>query len=567
MAIRTVSASKNARELPDHGASEPARSGLGFRANSGRQSGGANSERRVYIDLINISREVVAYAAQIAIDETAAGSQVTIVNPVAQRDHYVRGVRGKLIRAHDSKRRNERTRFLRALAARSGFSYIEPPRRSDVDYMARSRDLVGRLPDDFGGLLNYQGFQGVLGRSLASWLATDLARDSEPSIRSHKRRVVEELAQFLEIRDCFLGLIGHASGDAEVVVWNGRQPTVAAAWSAALDMGASVSFYVTTDNPGHFFHEDFAIHDRVPLQRYMVEGYEKADPRIRRRVAQDWFATRRSGKAPNQFQLWTVGGEIAESRRRNGPVVFFTSSPDELVGTVGDWSSGQWRDQFHAFREASAAVARSGYECWLRIHPNTATKSWREYLRTVTGYGGNFSRVILPTDDVDSYLLVARAQAIFVWSSTVGAESVACGTPTYVLGASTYDLFADVRKLPSLGAVDEIGANLRYEVDTDSALPFGYWRAVGARGRLSGAVASLWDAMEDFDRDAATYGALVNPLGVLHAHRAIASGPAPLIQMSQRLFGRRRTLKAVSSITRAYADRHASRRVESLLHG
>jgi hypothetical protein len=86
--------------------------------------------------------------------------------------------------------------------------------------------------------------------------------------------------------------------------------------------------------------------------------------------------------------------------------------------------------------------------------------------------------VVRAFDRVSSYDLLAHAQLVVTWGSTLGLEAVAAGVPVWLLGHSTYDLSADVRPWPATG--EPTCRELRYTPATWTAEQFfGFWQELG----------------------------------------------------------------------------------------
>jgi hypothetical protein len=96
----------------------------------------------------------------------------------------------------------------------------------------------------------------------------------------------------------------------------------------------------------------------------------------------------------------------------------------------------------------------AGYTCYLRVHPNLATKAEDCFLRERAGIRWLATRhpdllVIWHDDFASTYALLDATNAVVVWDSTVGLEASARGIPVWTMATSRYGLVADIREILS----------------------------------------------------------------------------------------------------------------------
>ena len=75
----------------------------------------------------------------------------------------------------------------------------------------------------------------------------------------------------------------------------------------------------------------------------------------------------------------------------------------------------------------------------VRIHPNTANKSWWDLVNLVGALRAKHISYILPWNEPSSYELLKRTDLVLTWGSTISMESCALGIPTVVFGSTFWD--------------------------------------------------------------------------------------------------------------------------------
>jgi len=104
-----------------------------------------------------------------------------------------------------------------------------------------------------------------------------------------------------------------------------------------------------------------------------------------------------------------------------------------------------WKSQAEAFRHSMQIAKEEGFFTILRIHPNYTRKNIRN-LSYLLARVQKFSDVIIfPWDAVSTPRLIAKSNVVVTWGSTVSLESTFNGTPTILLGRTTYDNLIDVK--------------------------------------------------------------------------------------------------------------------------
>ncbi len=251
---------------------------------------------------------------------------------------------------------------------------------------------------------------------------------------------------------------------AHVNLANGRFPAQKMAFLAATAHGVSTVHFEKGETPAGAYVQPYAPQNRLVSQaavKTVLAGMSKKD------IANDahiWLARRAPASSPtgtssNEFSAnWVnqLPSELADnlaSGVAKRPVVgFFTSSQDEFMFLGPEWQLHSWESQFEAFDTLLNFFEEQGALCYLRIHPNLATKAHECFLRERADMKRLADRhpnllVIAHDTPVSSYALLEVSDSVVVWDSTIGLEASARGIPVWTCAASRYGEVADVREV------------------------------------------------------------------------------------------------------------------------
>lgn len=246
---------------------------------------------------------------------------------------------------------------------------------------------------------------------------------------------------------------------ATAYVPNGRFPSQKAAAIAFGNAGIRTLHIERGDSAGRMYLQDYAPQERVRSQDSAEHVLAGQSPAHIDEIADAWMQKRAPSKqSHNEFSaLWdqTLPQPIVDSVAKGKKVIgFFTSSQDEFEFLGPEWRLHTWKSQFEAFDLLMTRFESDGYLCYLRVHPNLATKSddcfkrEREGVRELARNHPNLE-VIWHDNPTSTYALLDASSAIVVWYSTVGLEASARGLPVWSTATSRYGRVADVRELLS----------------------------------------------------------------------------------------------------------------------
>ena len=401
-----------------------------------------------------------------------------------------------------------------------------PSRLRDVgsDYMD-IRSVLARAPEASLSALDEEQLAIAVESALITYFRTDQPR--------RRIRRIGHLAEALDRQGrSVYRAVKHVLGEQEFAVMNvpnGRFPSQKMAIIAAVDSGVPTVHYEKGETPSGAYIQPYAPQNRLASQG-AVDGVlaTLSQGRIEE-IAQKWLDRRAPAAASaNTYSAnWTDElPEALKDVKPGQPVIgFFTSSQDEFQFLGKEWHLHEWKSQFEAFDTILNFFEEQGALCYLRIHPNLATKAEDCFRREREDLERLASRhpqlVVIPHDDpVSSYALVAASQGVVVWYSTLGLEASARSVPVWTCAVARYGEVADVREVfgesdvtksmmtpwpvDSQGAKRYISYLVSRDEEIDMSLPAWEpwaankksWRLAIARLFVSGGNPSVRDALQ-----------------------------------------------------------------------
>lgn len=262
---------------------------------------------------------------------------------------------------------------------------------------------------------------------------------------------------------------------------NGRFPHQKMAHLAARDAGLQILHFEKGESANASYLQDHAPQNRFATQGAVEPLLAGKSAREVEQIADTWLSRRApSVDSSNQFStLWAASLPEHLRHLASGDqkvAGFFTSSQDEFQFLGAEWERHEWASQYEAFHQVLLRLEAQGYLCYLRVHPNLATKAQDLFVRERAGIRWLAEHhpdllVIWHDDFANTYSLLDASDAIVVWGSTVGLEASARGLPVWTMATSRYGLVADVREVLSQAQLDEEGIEA-WEVDAHAAKRF-----------------------------------------------------------------------------------------------
>lgn len=365
------------------------------------------------------------------------------------------------------------------------FFRLRPPGDDLVERMGRLGvdvlDIRAHTPDSGDTLLPPQ-LEEALAIAVQSALITYFRTDQPSRSKPRVRATAKDLARGGRIVYRGVAAILAANPDIDLVYLpNGRFPHQKMATLAATDAGVSILHFEKGETANGSYLQSYAPQNRLASQAAVEPVLAPYGPSEVEGIADAWLARRApSSDSSNEFSaLWAkdLPPELAALAADPAKVVgFFTSSQDEFQFLGPEWQLHEWKDQFEAFDLLLTRFEADGYRCYLRVHPNLATKAQDCFVRERDGIRWLAERhpdlvVVWHDDATSSYSLLDLSDAVVVWDSTVGLEASARGLPVWTTATSRYGLVADVRELLSRNDVETNGI-APWTVDAHAAKRF-----------------------------------------------------------------------------------------------
>ena len=265
------------------------------------------------------------------------------------------------------------------------------------------------------------------------------------------------------------------TGDFEkLYVPNGRFPNQKMPMLAASELGIQTIHFEKGESRNSAYLQPYTPQDRIASQRAVDEVLENFTASKIDLLAKDWLERRSpDAKSINEFsEGWvdTLDSEFLKAIKGKKVAGFFTSSQDEFMFLGPEWHLHSWESQFEAFTTLLSYFEGEGYYCYLRVHPNLATKEHkcftrekRDVLKLIEAHPK--LRVIWHDEPANSYQLLNHTDQVVVWDSTIGLEASALDIPVIACATTRYGLIADIQEV--LGK-ETLGNGFVLKQDVDS---------------------------------------------------------------------------------------------------
>jgi hypothetical protein len=262
-----------------------------------------------------------------------------------------------------------------------------------------------------------------------------------------------------------------------VCVLNGRFPYQRAVLEAGLANDKRIMHFEKGEKPDTYWFADHSTLDRVVTQESVDDVLAHLSPDEALSLGKNWMERRSARGSSNIYSRFFAEGNTEISRSSKAKVIgLFSSSQDEFAALGPEWHVQDWQDQLLAFDHVLNHFEKHGFEFYLRVHPNFATKSHASFLRErekieKLGRDHPSLRIIWHDEQVSSYSLIDETDIVVVWDSTIGLEAYGRGKPVWELAASYYDLYTKIPQWFGHASSPEI-KSLEQHIDVERALRF-----------------------------------------------------------------------------------------------
>lgn len=230
----------------------------------------------------------------------------------------------------------------------------------------------------------------------------------------------------------------------KIVVYNGREPVNSTIILVAnkynipveiLERGSSHSKYQTFAISPHYHPEwwDLIRNFQVQLsdrdqEKFISTFIDDKLNGVDKYFDQEWNSSRQNTQYDELFT-------------DSDYMVYFTSSSTEYSPFESYNSILGYQDQFCAVEDLALSCQRLNKILIIKRHPRSIGVDgidrehirWNEILKKYKSVN-----YLAPDVPVNSYKLANNAQAIYVWKSSIGFETMAMGIPTYALGPAKW---------------------------------------------------------------------------------------------------------------------------------
>ncbi len=305
-------------------------------------------------------------------------------------------------------------------------------------------------------------------------------RDPEPILKDHSTLIS---ALYHSAMSVYLSVCQYLRENRVdcVYVFNGRFAAMRGVFRACQqhsvecyihERGATIEKYE--------LYQNHLPHEMGPIQNLIRQAWATApEPRLRDSLAREWFENRRAGVEKN-WMSFTKDQDAErlpdnwDGARRN--VVIFSSSDDEFVAIGDAWQHTLFPNQLEGVEWICAELQQTApaTRVYLRMHPNLK-KVENEMKRRMLKLSHPNLTVIAPDDPVNTYRLMAAADTVTTFGSSIGIEAVYWGKPSVLLGPCLYrELGGTYQPQTPAEVLDLLSRPLETQ-DNRGAQAYAYW--------------------------------------------------------------------------------------------
>jgi hypothetical protein len=264
---------------------------------------------------------------------------------------------------------------------------------------------------------------------------------AKPHNDTIRRYVLSSFAVFRSVQRFLDERMNAGAPIDKFYVFNGRMSITRAIVRACQSRGVTfVVHEIGNDSQTYSLFENNLFHAIDYTTRLIGETWEAAPALERERIAREWLENRASGAMVNGYtfvdkqQRGLLPANWDASKRN---VVIFNSADFEYAMVGEEYINHIYPNQVQGIKRLLADVLPyENIHVYLRVHPNLA--SLPHELAPVMELSSPNLTTIAPQDSVSSYALMAAADRIVVFTSTVGIEAPFWGKPVILAGRANY---------------------------------------------------------------------------------------------------------------------------------
>jgi len=195
------------------------------------------------------------------------------------------------------------------------------------------------------------------------------------------------------------------------------------------------TFEYGDDPSSYFYFLNHTTHDllqgRIDVNNLVKKQYSSYE----KKIAKDFYESKlKKQKDKKQFPI----PKAYNSQKFKSLISIFTSSDDELSALGRDWESSFTKDMLQSIKRIVSNCQKNFFV--LRVHPNQYGQGELliDLYKSIEKYHSNLL-IIYPKDNINSYDLISKSDAVITFGSTITMEAVYMRKPTVLLGKQKFD--------------------------------------------------------------------------------------------------------------------------------
>jgi len=200
------------------------------------------------------------------------------------------------------------------------------------------------------------------------------------------------------------------------------------------ESGSDLTKYILTKNN--------LIHDIAYIQKLIADFWndDKRSVETKTNKAEEFYLGNRKGVSRSWHSftdkhIWELPPNWNADKKN---IVIFTSSEDEFAAIGDAWKQPIYKTQDEGIKRIADALRdEMDLEIWVRLHPNLKTAP-KKLLEPYLAISCPNLHLIMPEENVSSYLLMDNADKVVSFGSSMGIEATYWGKISILLGMSFY---------------------------------------------------------------------------------------------------------------------------------
>jgi hypothetical protein len=307
-----------------------------------------------------------------------------------------------------------------------------------------------------------------------------LTRDPIPKIEAHDGLIKRLLISAFAVYRSLQNYLDKTTFD-RVYIFNGRLAIVRAAVRACESKHIKFFTHERGNDLQHYALYDRSLpHDLIYGKSEILKQWELAglNPE-RNKIAAQFYLENRDGVVQSWYSYIKDQKENLlppNWNRSKLNIAIFNSSEDEFAAIDDTWTNPLYRNQLEGLNKIVRSLSGNSGDIhlYLRVHPNLKSVD-NDYLRSLLAIESEILTIIPADSPVSTYALLAHADKVLTFGSTVGIEAVYWGKPSISAGQAFY---RDLGGTYNPGTHEELIELLKADLEPkgkEAALMYGYY--------------------------------------------------------------------------------------------